>query len=141
MSQPVLIAIVAFAALFVVVTVIQNRNHRRRMRSLAAERSGESICQFVRSLPYRQLDTSVVRHVYEAVQAEVAVLDLRLPIRTTDHCTDTLEIDREDFDCLVADLADRCGRSLDSYERNPFYGRVQTVGNLVQFLCAQPKAQ
>ncbi len=141
MSQPVLIAIVAFAVLFVVVTVIQNRNHRRRMRSLATERSGESICQFVRSLPYRQLDTFVIRRVYDAVQSEVAIPDFRLPIHATDHCTDTLDIDPEDFDYLVADLADRCGRSLDSYKQNPFYGRVHTVGDLVQFLCAQPKAQ
>ena len=141
MSQPVLIAIVAFVVLFVVVTVILNRNYRRRMRALAAERSGESICQFARSLPYRQLDTAVIRHVYEAVQSEVAIPDCRVPIRATDHCINTLDIDPEDFEDLVADLADRCGRSLDSYELNPFYGRVHIVGDLVQFLCAQSKAQ
>ena len=73
MSQPVLIAIVAFAVFYVAVTVILNRNYRRRIRSLAAERSGDSICQFARSLPYRQLDTSVIRHVYEAVQTEIAL--------------------------------------------------------------------
>ena len=141
MSEPLVIAIVAFVVLFVVVTVIQNRNHRRRMLTLAAERSGESICQFVRSLPYRQLDTSVIRHVYHAVQAEVAVPDVHVPIRVSDSCTDTLEIDPEDFDFLVADLADTCGRSLDGCEQNPLYGRVHTVGDLVQFLCTQPKAQ
>ena len=101
MSQPVLIAIVAFAVLFGIVTAIQNRNHRRRMRALAAERSGESICQFVRGLPYRQLDTSVIRHVYDAVQAEVAIPDFRLPLRATDHCTDTLDIDPEDEDVKI----------------------------------------
>jgi len=140
-SQPVLIAIVAFAVLFAVVTVIQNCNYRRRMRSLAAERSGESICQFARSLPYRQLDTSVIRNVYEAVQSEITIPDGPFPIRATDHCTDTLEIDLEDFDFLVADLADRCRRSLESCEQNPFYGRVHTVGDLARFLCAQPKVQ
>lgn len=141
MSLPLAIAIVAFMLLVVVVTVVQNRKHRRRTLALAAERSGESICQFVRSLPYRKLDTSVIRHVYEAVQAEVAVPDVHVPIRASDSCTDTLEIDPEDFDYLVADLSTRCGRSLDGYEQNPFYGRVQTVGDLVQFLCAQPKTQ
>ena len=138
-------SILAFAAAFVlfvtVVSAILNRNHRRRMRILAAERSGESICQFVRSLPYRRLDTTVIRRVYEAVQAEVSVPDCRVPLRITDHCTDTLEMDPEDFDDLVVDLADRCGRSLDGYRRNPFYSYAGTVGGLVQFLCAQPKSQ
>ena len=141
MSQPVLIITVTFVVWLVLGTIIQNRRHRRRMRALALERSGESICHFVRGLPYRRLDTSVIRHVYEAVQSELVVPDFRVPIRATDHCTDTLDIDPEDFEYLIADLADRCGRSLDSYEQNPYYGRVRTVGDLVQFLCAQPKAQ
>ena len=128
MSPLILIAVVSFALLFIVLTVIQDRNNRRRMHALAAERSGESICQFARSLPYRQLDTVVIRHVYEAFESEMALLDCRVPIRTTDHFTDTLDIDPEDLDCLVTELADRCGRSLDSYEQNPFYARLHTVG-------------
>lgn len=140
MSTPAIVAIVVFVLLFIVVTVIHNRNYRRRMRSLAAERAGESICQFARSLPYRQLDTSVIRHVYTAVQAQVAIPGCHVPLRASDDCTDTLEIDPEDFEYLVAALAERCGRSLNGYKQNPFYGRVQTVGGLIQFLCAQPKS-
>ncbi len=140
MSLPALIFIAVFIAFFVVVTVIQTRRHRRRMRALAAERDGESICQFARSLPYRQLDTSVIRLVYEAMQSEIAVPNLAVPIRASDGCTDTLEIDPEDLEYLVVDLADRSGRSLDGCEQNPFYGRVHTVGDLVHFLCAQPRS-
>ena len=63
------------------------------------------------------------------------------PLFTLGISHDYYQSTPQDFDYLVADLADRCGRSLDSYEQNPFYGRVHTVGDLVQFLCAQPKAQ
>jgi hypothetical protein len=141
MTQPIPIFVAVVVVFLAILTVVQNRRYRRRMRALAAERSGESICQFVRNLPYRQLNTTVIRHVYEAVQSEVTVPGCPVPIRTTDHCTDTLEMDPEDLDYLVADLADRCGRTLDGCERNPYYGRVHTVGDLVHFLCAQPKTQ
>jgi hypothetical protein len=137
MNTPLSVGIAV--VLFVVVTIIINRNYRRRMRALAAERSGESICQFVRSLPYRHLDTGVIRRVYETIQSRTVIRGCRVPIRATDHCIETLKMDPEDFENLVVEIADHCGRSLDGYEQNPFYGRAETAGGLVQFLCAQAK--
>jgi hypothetical protein len=64
MSLSILAFIAAFVVLFVILAAIQNRRYRCRMRALATERGGESICQFARSLPFRQLDTAVIRHGY-----------------------------------------------------------------------------
>jgi hypothetical protein len=141
MSLTAWIIAAVIVGVFFISGFIHMRRYHRRMRALAAEREGESICHFTRSLPYRQLDTVVIRHVYEAFEAQVCAPDYRVPIRTTDHMTDTLAVDPEDIDDLVVEVADRCGRSLDRYEQNPFYTRLHTVGDLVHFLCAQPKSQ
>jgi len=48
------------------------------------------------------------------------------------------QIDPEDFEDIVVEIADRVGRRLDDYERNPYYARSSTVPGLIEFLCAQP---
>ena len=126
--------------LFIGVTIVLNVIHRRRMKRLIMERQGESICQFARSLPYRQLDTHIMREVYEAVQEWIGRVAGRLvPIRETDRFTETFQMDPYDLDDMATAIALRCGRSLDNCEANPYHDGVHTVGDLVRFLCAQAR--
>ena len=49
-----------------------------------------------------------------------------------------LLIDDEDLDLdLVEEISERTGISLDNYEQNPYYGKVNTVRNLVLFFNQQ----
>jgi hypothetical protein len=138
MDHAILIA--TCVALFILLHVAMNFLYGRRLKKLLAEREGESICQFARSLPYRQLDTGVMRRVYEEVQDWIGdVSGKRMPLRATDHHMDTFQMDPDDWDEIALNVARHCGRSIENFEANPYYGRVDTVGGLVHFLCAQPR--
>lgn len=91
-----------------------------------------------RSLDYRRLDTKIIRAVYEGFQP---YLIPAFPIRASDDLDPTYRIDREDLDDLAYGITGRCGRSVDGFEQNPYYGKVSTVSELIEFLCAQPKAR
>jgi hypothetical protein len=110
---------------------------KQRFRRLAVERASESICSFVRSLDYRRLDTGIIRCVYEQLQRH---LGAPVPLRASDRLDHDLHLDPEDLDDLAEAIALQCRRSLDSVQRNPYYDRVTTVGDLIEFLCAQPNA-
>jgi hypothetical protein len=57
-----------------------------------------------------------------------------------DNMTEDLRVDADDLDMdLVPHIAERAGRSLNDTRRNPLYGKVRTVRDLVAFLEAQPK--
>lgn len=110
----------------------------RRLRRLAAERAGEGLCTFARSFSRPGLDPWVVRATYEELTPWVAVGETWVPLRASDRLDKDLRIDWEDVEDIVKDIALRSGRSLQNPERNPLYGRVRTVGELVQFIVLQP---
>jgi hypothetical protein len=113
--------------------------HARRMRSVAADRTEESICTFVRSFDYRQIDSWILRAVYEEL-SRYSVLDGRpLPIRADDRWEEDLKIDPEDLEDLVMDIAQRARRSMDDTKHNPLYGRVKTVRDIVSFFQHQAR--
>lgn len=60
-------ALTASVALLVV-SVVQNRRVQRRLRTLAEARGGESICTFARAIQVRELDSWVVRAVFDQLQ-------------------------------------------------------------------------
>jgi hypothetical protein len=113
----------------------------RRLASLAARREGESICTFVRAFDYRAVDTWILRAVYEELQTYGRFRGGVLPLRRTDDLEHTLGIDPEDLGDSAYTIATRAGRSMDGCEVNPLWGRVNTVGDLVQFLMAQPSTR
>jgi hypothetical protein len=136
-----ILAVILTAVVVCVVVGSVVRAHRaelERLRRLADERRGETICHFARSLDYRRLDTKVIRAVYEALQDVVAPW---FPVRASDDLDQIFLIDGEDLSDLAAEIAGRCGRTLDGWERNPYYGKVATVSDLVEFLSALPRAQ
>jgi hypothetical protein len=110
---------------------------RRHLARLATQRDSESICQFARACARREVDTWVVRAVYESLHV---YLGGRLPIRAADRLKQDLWLDDDDLDLDLLDgMARLCGRSLERVEDNPWFGRVDRVRDLVLFLDRQPR--
>lgn len=115
---------------------------RQRLRRLAADRRGEDIGTFARAFDRRAepFDPRVVRAVWDALQPYMTLGRERAPLRPTDRIDEDLDIDWDDIDmCVLQEVAERAGRSLDGIEANPLHGRVATVGDLVRLLSAQPR--
>jgi hypothetical protein len=126
-------------ALIGVYATIKMRRHIARM---AAGRDGESTCTFARSLDYRNIDTWIIRAVYEALQPHCEFGGLRFPLRASDRLEDDLGLDDELLNDLVVDvIVYRTGRLLVDADKNPFYGNVVTVRDLVMFFSHQPKGR
>jgi hypothetical protein len=132
--------VLAGLAAVVLFGAIVTHRQRRRLLAKAQSRAGESICSFARALPIHELDSWVVRAVFEQLQLYVLDAKSRFPIRPSDRLVDDLLVDAEDLDDVLApEIAQRTGRSLSGPENNPYYGKVVTVEDLVRFFCAQPK--
>lgn len=114
------------------------RREALRLDRMARSRAGESICQFARSIDCRRVDTWVVRAVYEELQGSLPSV-LPVPLRVTDHLQRDLHCDAEELEDLVVDMAQRARRSLENTSANPLFDKVTTVGDLVEFLHAQPR--
>jgi hypothetical protein len=133
-------ACVAFIALAVGWSIVSNRNDRTHLQSLAAARSGESICHFAREVNCREVDTWIVRAAYEEIQGHLSRLLPDFPVRSSDRFIEDLRIDPDDLDDLLAiDMAERTRRDLREAEKNPYFGKVRTVRDLMMFLQAQPR--
>ena len=62
-------------------------------------------------------------------------------IRSPNRFDDDLPIDMEDLEMdLAVQISQRTGRSLTDSVANPYYEKIRTVGDLVLFFNAQPKA-
>ena len=133
---PGVLAIVTLGLLLAALSAIKQR---RQLDALASTRRHDSICTFVRSFDYRQVDTWILRAVYEALQANVSASG-KFPLRADDRLKEDLQLDEDDLDLdLLPDIAQRAGRTLEHTEINPHYGQVRTVRDLVMFLTVQPK--
>ena len=114
----------------------------KRLRALAASRAGEGICQFARQARCRENDPRVVRAVYEELAHQTARLAKAadFPVRWDDAIWQTLKMDEKDVEnAYLPVMAWRAGRSLDKTRENPWAGKVETAGDLVRFLNAQPR--
>jgi hypothetical protein len=49
-----------------------------------------------------------------------------------------IRVDGDDLDFGAIHIVRRTGRSLDGYERNPMYGKIDTLRDLVMFFHHQP---
>lgn len=119
--------------------LVQDSRHREKIRKLADERDGKSICTFARQFDKKSTDPWVIRSVYEEIQSYVST-DLILPISANDNLVHDLGIDEEDLDLDIVDaVAERSARSLEDTHLNPWAKRVHTAGELVRFFNAQPE--
>lgn len=130
-----LLVIPAFAML----TWDASRKNKLRLSRFREERADESICTFARSFDTKIVDTWIVRAVYEEVQSCMGDDVHQVPIRADDKLIDDLNLDSDDIDLdLLDQVAQRSGRSLENYEKNPMYGKVHTAQDLVFFFREQP---
>jgi len=120
------------AAAIVVAFLLVFEHGRRRAAAIRRERAGDSICTFARSFDRRAVDPWILRATWE----EFASI-LSFPVRATDRVDE--HIHPEDCDDIAEEIAVRAGRSLDDSKRNPMFGRVCTVRDLVLFLQHQPR--
>lgn len=127
--------VVGFLILFAFVLIARARLEDRR---LVRQRPCESICTFSRSFKRGEIDTWVIRAVYEEIASYFPTTLQPAPIRRDDDLL-LWGLDAEEVEDLGKWVSTRCSRSLKDTTTNPFYGRVRTVGDLVQFLNAQPK--
>lgn len=113
---------------------------KRRLKRLASSREGESICTFARSIGAKNLDTHVVRAVYEELGKVLSASASMFPLRPTDRLFETrgLNLDPDDLDELLVAIAFRANRSLENTQSNPYYDKVKTVSDLVLFVMSQP---
>jgi hypothetical protein len=126
-------------AAFVLMAIVSNYRYKARLRQLVESRAGESICDFARYFEPSQVDTWVVRAVYEQLQDYLGG-NPPVPIRATDRLKDDLPLDMEDIEMDIASqIAQRTGRSLSNGVANPYYDKVKTIEDLVLFINAQPK--
>lgn len=112
---------------------------RARLRRIACQREDDSICTFVRSMNYRKLDTKVIREVYEQLQAWLRCGKRPFPVRVADNLHNDYSMDPLDLDDLILDVAKKTGRDLSDTSKNPYYDRVDTVADVIGFLCSQPR--
>ncbi|MDG9700061.1 hypothetical protein [Ottowia cancrivicina] len=138
--QPV--ATLAFLTILILLAWCLAAAESKRLRALAASRAGEGICQFARQARCRENDPRVVRAVYEELAHQTArfAKAADFPVRWDDDIRQTLKMDEEDVEnAFLPVMAWRAGRSLDKTRENPWAGKVETAGDLVRFLNAQPR--
>ncbi|QOX77499.1 hypothetical protein FY034_00590 [Trichlorobacter lovleyi] len=126
-----------FAAL-AVTTLYSNKRHRQKLMGMTEERAHEGICTFARSFDRNQVDTWVIRAVHDELQQQVKFPEGACPLRASDRLEKDLKIDPDDIEDLIPVVAQRAGRSLEHTERNPFYKKISTAGDVVLFINAQP---
>lgn len=119
---------------------VMNRRIRQSIRRLGKPRTGETICTFARALPIREVDTWVVRAAFEQLQEHLRADYVSFPLRPSDRLVDDLKIDPDDVDLLASDIAQRAGRTLIPLDKNPYWGRVASVEDLIRAVCAQPRS-
>jgi hypothetical protein len=130
---------IIFAISFVVISIISYWNYRR-MRSIALTRENSTICTYARSFDYRNVDTKIMRAVYEKVQVWVGKYEgMNFPVEANDYFNETYNMDAEDLDDIYFEIAEELGISTENPEANPYWNKVTTVKNLVLFLHNQPK--
>ncbi len=110
-----------------------------RFKRLAKERIGLSICQFARSFDYRRVDTKIIRAVYEGFQDWARGGVKNFPVMASDEVAKVYKLVDEDLDDFAEELAQKTGRGWENLEKNPLYGEVITVKDLVLLLNLQPK--
>lgn len=113
-----------------------DRSRRRFLEALCSRREGESICTFARSFDVRAVDPWITRATYEEVAAFFQDVDV-LPLRPSDRFDKDLWILGDDLPGLVGDIAQRAGREIGEPSLLNPPPRLDTVGDLVEYLNAQ----
>ncbi|POP45930.1 hypothetical protein CHU32_09005 [Superficieibacter electus] len=141
-GEPFIFFFSAFLAWFIVFTVQDNRQLMAQHRALADARRGKSICDFARSFNLREVDTWVIRAVWNVLSESVnreGPDGFIIPIFVDDRLADEFMLEDED-DLLdtLEDMAFRAGRSTELLGTDGFSGPLVTVRDAVLLLNALP---
>ncbi len=128
-----------FAGLLAVFYLIATQCHGSHLKRLSAGRTGDPLCNFARAFDTRQVDTWIIRAVWDSLQFYVGSKSGPFPLLPEDQIFEDLCIDPEDLDDIITGVAERTGYSVDDCESNPVYGNVESVGDLVLFVNHQPR--
>ncbi len=110
------------------------------MSKIAVERGAPNICNYARSFEYREVDTKIMREVWNELQSYLGKYDGKsFPVEADDLFKETYNLDTDDLDNVYWAVADRLGIETEDAEANPFFNKVTTVKSLVLFLHNQPK--
>jgi hypothetical protein len=134
-----MVVIYLIIVIFILVTLMAIQNYYR-MKKIALERSMQSICSYARSFDYRNVDTKIMRSVYEKVQKWAGTYEgLPFPVQSSDDFDTVYQMDLDDLDDIYWEVADELGISTERSEENPYFDKVKTVKELVLFLHHQPR--
>lgn len=126
--------------LFIALVVGLSIHQHYRMKRIYSERGDENICAYARSFDYRNIDTKIIRAVYNKVQEWVGVYEGKsFPVQAEDSFDDIYRMDPGDLNDLCCEVADELGISMKRAEENLYYDKVKSVKELVLFLHHQPK--
>ncbi len=110
------------------------------MKKIALMRGEPDICTYTRSFDYRNIDTKIIRAVYNSVQEWAGKYnDIPFPVKADDSFDKIYQIDPEDLDDIYFEIADNLNIDTKNHELNPYYEKIKTVKDLVMFLDQQKK--
>ena len=140
-SEPIFTVFAAVALFFAFLLARKAvKRESAQLCDLAAAREGESICEFAKEFDAREVDTWIVRSVYEQIQRQLQHIHAAFPVRASDLLKDDLHLDDDDIDLgLAIEIEQRTGRTLKNTRANPYWGKVKTVRDLVMFFQSQPR--
>ncbi len=132
------LALTILSLLFLWVIYWSPKENKRLART-AESRKGETICEFARSFDRKEIDPWIIRAVWQELQDYLKGKEYgEFPIRESDHIEEFYRIDSEDINDIGIRIAKRIGRDLTSKSKNPYFDKVNTVGDLVLFMNHQP---
>jgi hypothetical protein len=138
--QALIAAMIGLGALFLLARE-QSRREERKLRALAFQREGQTICEFARDFEAREVDTWIIRAVYEQLQGQLKHVHPSFPIRADDRLKEDLLLDDDDLDMdLAQEVELRTGISIANPDNNPYFGKVRSVRDFVLFFEHQAKA-
>jgi len=125
--------------LYGILTIVYSYKHAKQLSRISNNRSSESICSFTRALNFRHIDTWIIRATWEELQFYVTHKTLsEFPIRPTDKLEGDFRIDPEELEDIAERIVQRTRRSLEETDKNPYFGKIETVGDLILFVNNQP---
>lgn len=124
----------------VLVIVIWMTFDHYRMKKVATERGNPNICEYARSFDYKNVDTKIIREVWNEVQLNLRSYNEKpFPVKADDLFEEKYNLHPDDLDDIYWSVADRLGIDTEKPENNPYFNKVTSVKNLALFLHNQPR--
>lgn len=124
----------------VILMVAGSMYHHYRMKKIASKRGAADICAYVRSFDYRNVDTKIMREVFNKVQEWAGEYEGKpFPVQAEDSFDDIYQMDPDDLDDIFMEVAGELGINTERTEDNPYCDKVKSVKELVLFLHNQPR--